>query len=69
MQRQSDAYKLLIERAYNQLALNDGFKRALLATRDATLTHSMGRSKKNETVLTEQEFCSNLYRVRNMLLR
>lgn len=67
MTRQSDAYTLLIERAYNQLATNDGFQRALLATRDATLTHSMGRSKKNETVLTEQEFCSNLYRVRKML--
>lgn len=67
MQRQSEAYRLLIERAYNQLATNEGFKRALLATRDATLTHSMGRSKKNETVLTEQEFCSNLYRVRKML--
>lgn len=67
MARQSDAYTLLIERAYNQLATNDGFQRALLATRDATLTHSMGRSKKNETVLTEQEFCSNLYRVRKML--
>lgn len=67
MQRQSDAYTLLIERAYNQLATNDGFKRAILATQNATLTHSMGRSKKNETVLTEQEFCSNLYRVREML--
>lgn len=67
MTRQSDAYTLLIERAYNQLATNDGFQRALLATRDATLTHSIGRSKKNETVLTEQEFCSNLYRVRKML--
>lgn len=67
MQRQSDAYALLIERAYNQLATNDGFKRAILATQNATLTHSMGRSKKNETVLTEQEFCSNLYRVREML--
>lgn len=67
MHRQSEAYTTLIERAYNQLAKNGGFARALLATRDSTLTHSMGKSKKSETVLTEQEFCSNLYRVRKML--
>ena len=67
MQRQSEAYRLLIERAYNELGRNEGFKRALLATQNSTLTHSMGKSKKNETVLTEQEFCSNLYRVRENL--
>ncbi|BBC78200.1 Hypothetical protein KNT65_gp293 [Escherichia phage EcS1] len=65
--RQSIAYTSLIQRAYDSLALNEGFKRALLATRNSTLTHSMGKNKKNETVLTEQEFCSNLYRVREML--
>lgn len=67
MLRQSIAYTSLIQRAYDAMALNEGFKRAILATRNSTLTHSMGKNKKNETVLTEQEFCSNLYRVREML--
>lgn len=67
MQRQSPAYATLISSAYDAIAKNEGFKRALLATRNSTLTHSMGKNKKNETVLTEQEFCSNLYRVREML--
>lgn len=67
MRRQSEAYEELISRAYDELSKNAGFKRAILATRDSSLTHSMGKSKKNETVLTEQEFCSNLMRVRKNL--
>lgn len=64
MHRQSEAYSELISRAYNELAKNAKFQNALLATRDSTLTHSMGHNKKSETILTEQEFCSNLHRVR-----
>ncbi|QBX32809.1 hypothetical protein Asfd1_183 [Aeromonas phage Asfd_1] len=64
MHRQSEAYSELISRAYDELSKNSGFQRAILATRNSSLTHAMGKSKKNETVLTEQEFCSNLYRVR-----
>ncbi|AAQ81436.1 gp30.3 [Aeromonas phage 31] len=67
MHRQSDAYSELISRAYDEVSKNSGFKRAILATRNSSLTHSMGKNKKNETVLTEQEFCSNLYRVRDSL--
>lgn len=67
MRRQSDAYSDLISRAYDEIAKNSGFQRAILATRNSSLTHSMGKSKKNETVLTEQEFCSNLYRIRDKL--
>ena len=64
---ESDAYSDLICRAYDEIAKNSGFQRAILATRNSSLTHSMGKSKKNETVLTEQEFCSNLYRIRDKL--
>lgn len=67
MRRQSDAYSDLICRAYDEIAKNSGFQRAILATRNSSLTHSIGKSKKNETVLTEQEFCSNLYRIRDKL--
>ena len=58
--RDSQEYQDLLDRAYEALSTNDGFARALLATGDAILTHSIGKRKKNETVLTQQEFCSRL---------
>lgn len=65
--RSSDAYQALIENAYNAIFLNEGFRKALAATGNATLTHSMGKNKINETVLTEREFCRNLHRLRDLL--
>lgn len=65
--RESEAYEVLIENAYNAIFLNDGFRRALAATGNATLTHSMGKNKPSETVLTEREFCRNLMRLRDLL--
>lgn len=65
--RHHEAYSELICRAYDELSKNAGFQRAILATHDSSLTHSMGKNKKTETILTEQEFCSNLYRVRKNL--
>lgn len=65
--RESEAYQILIENAYNSLFLNDGFRRALAATGKSTLTHSMGKNKMNETVLTEREFVRNLTRLRDLL--
>lgn len=65
--RESEAYQILIENAYNALFLNDGFRRALAATGKSTLTHSMGKSRMNETILTEREFIRNLNRLRNLL--
>lgn len=65
--RESEAYEVLIENAYNAMFLNDGFRRALAATGNATLTHSMGKNKPSETVLTEREFCRNLTRLRDLI--
>ena len=65
--RDSQEYQDLLTNAFDALATNDGFKRAILATRNSTLTHSMGKNKINETVLTEKEFCNQLYRVRSIL--
>jgi len=65
--RQGAEYQILLDRAYNALSQNEKFKKALLATGNATLTHSIGRQKKNETVLTRSEFCSRLTRIRNTL--
>lgn len=65
--RDSDEYQKLLDKAYNQLAKNEGFKKALLATGDATLTHSKGKKKTSETVLTTKEFTSQLTKIRDRL--
>jgi predicted NAD-dependent protein-ADP-ribosyltransferase YbiA (DUF1768 family) len=65
--RHSQEYQNLLDRAYNALAQNEGFKKALLATGDAVLTHSMGKSNDSQTVLTEREFCSRLTKIRAQL--
>lgn len=66
MQRSSAAYANIIKLAYDSLATNDSFRRALLATNKAVLTHSMGKNKINENVLTEREFCGHLHRLRSI---
>ena len=65
--RDSDEYQELLDRAFDALATNEGFKKALLATGNATLTHTIGKTKQSETVLTRNEFCSRLTKIRNKL--
>ena len=65
--RDSEDYQDLLDKAYECLSHNDGFCKALLATQNATLTHSIGKRKINETVLTQQEFCSRLMKLRDKL--
>lgn len=64
--RDSEDYQLLLNKAYNRLFENTGFKNALNATNGAVLTHSIGKSKKSETVLTAKEFCSRLTHLRDI---
>lgn len=65
--RDSDEYQELLDRAFEALGTNKKFQKALLATGNATLTHSIGKKKTNETVLTVQEFVSRLYKIRTKL--
>ena len=65
--RDSEEYQLLLDRAFYALAENEGFARALLSTGNATLTHSIGKNKITETVLTKNEFCSRLTKIRREL--
>ena len=59
---------MLLDRAYIAMATqNRGFQCALLATQNSVLTHSIGKTKTNETVLTRSEFCSRLTKIRTML--
>jgi len=66
--RDSEEYQDLLDRAFDALSKNQGFRRALLSTGNAVLTHSMGKSKKSDTVLTETEFCSRLHNIRDRLV-
>lgn len=65
--RESQEYQDLLDRAFDALSQNQGFRKALLATQNATLTHSIGKPKPSETVLTKTEFTSRLTRIRSRL--
>lgn len=65
--RHSDGYQQLLDQAFDALAENDSFRRALLATNQSSLTHSIGKSKRKDTVLTVREFCSRLENIRARL--
>lgn len=63
----SKEYQDLLDRAYLALFRNEGFRNALRAAGDATFTHSVGKRKEGETVLTISEFCRRLNWLRGML--
>ena len=65
--RSSEEYQVLLDRAFDALAQNSGFRAALLATGNSVLTHSIGKTKITETVLTRQEFCSRLTKIRERI--
>ena len=65
--RHGQEYQDLLDKAFEALGQNQGFKKALLATQNATLTHSIGKNKATETILTKQEFCSRLTKLRTQL--
>lgn len=68
IKRSSKEYQQILDEAYGDLfSQNEKARNALLATNDATLTHSIGWHKKNDTVLTRQEFCSRLMNIRSEL--
>lgn len=60
-ERDSEEYECLIRRAYKQLELNRSFRDAILAAgKSCVFTHSIGKRRKCDTVLTEAEFCRML---------
>ena len=68
IKRDSQQYQDLLDTAYTSLfSQNSKAKKALLASRNATLKHSIGRSKVSETILTKREFCSRLTELRTYL--
>ena len=67
MDRKSEAYQLLLDRAFDALAKNTKFQKALLASGKSVLSHTIGKNKEAETVLTTREFISRLYKIRERL--
>lgn len=65
--RDSDDYQKLLDKAFTALSMNRKFKKALISTQTSNLTHSLGKKKINQTVLTQQEFCSRLLMLREGL--
>jgi hypothetical protein len=70
LDRHSQEYADLLDEAYLAMfTQNEGARRALIATGDAVLQHSIGKSNARDTVLTRSEFCSRLMRIRAELER
>lgn len=65
--RHSSEYQDLLDRLFDALFENVDFQAALLSSGDEPLTHSIGKHDPRETVLTEQEFCSRLMKLRARL--
>jgi hypothetical protein len=64
-ERSSTEYQDLLDRAFDALCKqSEKFRLALSATGNATIEHSMGKTDKAQTVLTQQEFCSRLTKLR-----
>ena len=67
IKRTSVQYQQLLDRAYTELAKGRKFFEALLATENADLYHSIGKSDPRFTVLTEKEFIERLTALRDQL--
>ncbi len=64
--RLSDEYQHLLNAAYNAMYEQcESFRDALAATGKATLTHTIGKTKESETIMTQREFTSRLTKLRD----
>lgn len=62
--RHSQEYNQLVERAYRKLLMNDDFRQALINTKRKILIHSIGKFSRKKTVLTWWEFVRILTKLR-----
>lgn len=62
--RHSQEYQDLLNKAYMELNKNIKFRKALEATGNSSITHSIGRNDPKETILTVSEFCNRLLKLR-----
>ena len=65
--RHSDQYSFLIQRAYDCWFENEEFKRRLRESLPYKISHSMGKTDKTDSVLTKDEYIGNMERLRDKL--
>ena len=65
--RHSQEYENLITAAFDALFTNEEFKQALTEAGDMKLTHKIGKTAKDKTLLTRKEFVGHLNRLRKKL--
>lgn len=65
--RDSREYENLITNAFDTLFTNEDFKQALKESGDSKLTHRIGKTAKDKTLLTRKEFIGHLNRLRSKL--
>ncbi|NTU99201.1 hypothetical protein HGA64_04330 [Candidatus Falkowbacteria bacterium] len=62
-------YQKLLDRAYMALfTQNESYRKALWDTGTEVLTHSIGVKDPNEDIMTEEELCSRLIKLRDCVL-
>lgn len=70
MARQGEEFQQLLNRAFEAMTEQSAlFRKALLASGNATLKHRIGKTDPTHTVLTVNEFCSRLTSLRDRLNR
>jgi hypothetical protein len=67
MDRLSDEYQHLLERAFDALFENEEFKQRVKESLKYNVTHTIGKTDKANSVLTKDEYVYNLERLRNKL--
>lgn len=65
--RHGSEYQELLDLAFASLAKNEDFKKVLLDTNDAIISHSEGKTDPYYTILTQDELCSRLMNIRNSI--
>lgn len=66
LDRHGRNYQALLDRAYAAMyEQSPSFRKALTASGQAVLRHSMGRTSPRETILTVAEFCGRLTQLRD----
>ena len=66
--RHTASYQVLLDRAYNEMFnQSESFRKALKASGEATIEHSLGKRQPARTVLTRTEFCSRLVGLRRKM--
>jgi predicted NAD-dependent protein-ADP-ribosyltransferase YbiA (DUF1768 family) len=65
--RHSEEYQKLLDRAFSELFKNKQYKLLLLSTEGNILIHSIGKNDPKLTILTTDEFCLRLMLLRDYI--